>query len=186
MQLRHGELLICARKVLTFIHAFNTTPPHVIVTVCERWCAVNGNVWTKKCKWSQTCDGCPECSGECSTVICKGRHANNQVAWAFSNQWLAGLRWQQLPLLLVFSLTLNMYALTCRCNEKHNRKYFHVQTRKYVELLLFISSLLPITMQFYNQIDLVFNAVLLVLCMHCRFQTVQYDAPRIANSHHLI
>ena len=38
--------------------------PFAVVTVCEKGCASHWKTWEDKCKWADTCGGCPECSGE--------------------------------------------------------------------------------------------------------------------------
>ena len=44
--------------------AVNDPASFTIATVCQTWCASHKQTWSLKCMWSETCGGCPECSGE--------------------------------------------------------------------------------------------------------------------------
>ena len=42
----------------------------MIVTACHRWCVPNRQPWSTKCTWTNRCDGCSACAGECDYVCC--------------------------------------------------------------------------------------------------------------------
>ena len=46
-------------------------PPTSVTTtaVCKKWCNAHSQPWSMKCKWSNRCDGCLPCSGECCLVV---------------------------------------------------------------------------------------------------------------------
>ena len=54
----------------TYIHTFKSAPtpffaaPEMAaVKACKDWCLSNSQPWSRKCTWSDRCDGCPVCSG---------------------------------------------------------------------------------------------------------------------------
>ena len=53
-------------RVLVAVQTVDTTAapaPLTVTGVCKKWCNSHSQPWSAKCTWSNSCGGCPECSG---------------------------------------------------------------------------------------------------------------------------
>ena len=49
----------CVKCVCT-----NATATTTVGKVCLKWCSWHVQTWKVKCRWTDSCEGCPECFGE--------------------------------------------------------------------------------------------------------------------------